>query len=74
MPAELRARLEALLNLESPIEEEARREELLAQFHQHVHPAVESAATLDSLRFGDGQRFVKAALVDGEGQRLLTPR
>jgi len=71
VPAESRDRLEALLNLESPIEEEARREELLAQFHQHLLPVVESAVTLNSLRFGDGQRFVEASLVDGEGQRLL---
>lgn len=71
MPAGLQERLSALLDLDSPIGEDARREELLAMIGQHLLPLVEAAATRDSLRSGEGQRFVKASLVDGDGQRLL---
>ena len=53
------------------IGDDARREELLALLGQHLLPLVEAAATLESLRSGAGQRFVKASLLDGDGQRLL---
>lgn len=71
VPAELQKRLEALLDLESPIEDNARHDELLALVDQHLLPLMEAAATLESLRSGAGQRFVEASLVDGDGQRLL---
>jgi hypothetical protein len=71
LPAEMHDRLKALLDLDSPIGEDVRREELLALLGQHLLPLVEAAATLESLRSGEGRRFVEASLVDGDGQRLL---
>ena len=71
VPPTLEDRLTALLDLDSPIDEEVRHEELLALFREHLLPVMDAASTLDGLRSGDGQRFIKASLVDGDGQRLL---
>lgn len=71
LPPDLEERLTALLDLDSAIEDDARREELLGLLHQYVLPLMEASSTLEGLRSGEGQRFVKASLVDGDGQRLL---
>ena len=70
-PSALEERLTVLLDLDNPIGAEARRDELLALLREHLLPMMSAASTLEWLRSGEGQRFVKASLVDGDGQRLL---
>ncbi|KZE39580.1 DUF4304 domain-containing protein [Microbacterium sp. T32] len=67
-------RLRELLDLDAPIADDVRREELLGVWREHLLPVREAAATLNGLRSGDGLRLVQASLVNGEGQRLLAGR
>ncbi len=71
MPPALEERLSALLDLDSLIDDDARHEELLALLREHLLPMMKAASTLNGLRSGEGQRFVKASLVEGDAQRLL---
>jgi hypothetical protein len=71
VPPALEERLTALLDLDSLIDDEARHDELLSLLREYLLPTMEAASTLEGLRSGDGQRFVNASLVDGDGQRLL---
>ena len=71
VPPAVHDRLTALLDLDSPVDDEARRDELLSLLREHLLPIMEAASTLEALHSGEGQRFVKASLVDGDGQRLL---
>lgn len=72
VPAAREEQLTRLLDLDAPGDEGARHEELLALLRAHLLPVMEAASTLEGLRSGEGQRFVKASLVDGDGQRLLS--
>ena len=71
VPPTLEERLTALLDLDSPIDDGTRHEELLALLREHLLSIMDAAATLEGLRSGEGQRFVQRSLVDGDGQRVL---
>ncbi len=71
VPPAMEGRLTELLDLESLIDEETRREELLALLREHLLPLMEASSTLEGLRSGDGQRLINASLVTGLAQRLL---
>lgn len=71
VPADLEARLSELLDLESAIDDETRRVELLALLQMHVLPVMRASATLDGLRTGSGLHLVDHALVDHDAQQLL---
>ena len=71
VPLAIEARLTTLLDLQSPIDDALRREELLALLHEHLLPLMEASAALDGLRSGQGQRLIKASLIEGDALRLL---
>jgi Domain of unknown function (DUF4304) len=71
LPSAMERQLVVLLDLDSPIDDVSRREELLVLLRQHLLPLVKASSTLEGLRTGDGQRLVRASLVTGDGQRLL---
>ncbi len=73
VPSELEERLTALLDLDSPIDDDTRREKLLALLGEHLLPLVEASSTLESLRSGAaGQRLIRASLVNRDGLPILT--
>ena len=71
VPRDCEHRLTALLDLESPIDDVARREELLALLNSTLLPLADASATLEGLRSVDGERLINASLVEGDAQRLL---
>ncbi len=71
VPPALEERLTALLDLGSPIDEKARREELLALLRAHLLPLMQASLSLESLRSGAGQELVRKSLVTGPGQQVL---
>lgn len=71
VPQALEERAAALLDLESPIDDEVRREELLTLLRQYLLPLMEVTSTLEGLRSGEGRRFVEVSLVDADGVHLL---
>lgn len=71
VPLAIEARLTTLLDLQSPIDDALRREELLALLHEHLLPLMEASAALDGLRSGQGQWLIKASLIEGDALRLL---
>lgn len=64
-------RLTELLDLERPLVEVARREELLGLLREHLLPLVEGSASIEGLRSGEGKRLIERSLVTGPAQRLL---
>lgn len=71
VPSELEERVNDLFDLDSPLDDATRREELLAVLRQHLLPLMDSSSTLDGLRSGAGQRLIQKSLVTGPAQRLL---
>lgn len=71
VPPSLEKRLNALLDLDCHIEPGVRREELLALLGKHLRPILEVSTTSEGLRSDQGMQFLRASLINGEGQRLL---
>ena len=71
VPADKEAGLTTLLDLESPVDDELRREELLALLRSVLLPLLDTTSTLEGLRAAAGQRLVGVSLVAGDAQRLL---
>jgi Domain of unknown function (DUF4304) len=70
-PVELGNHLTDLLDLQSPIDEELRRNNLLRFLREYLVPAMNLGATLDGLRSPEGQHLLKNCLVDRDAQRLV---
>jgi len=71
VPPATHERLTALLDLDTPVEDQVRRDDLLSLLREQLLPIMEAASTIETLYSGEGQRFVKASLVNADGQRLL---
>jgi len=65
------ARLTELLDMGTQIDDDVRREELLAVFEEHVRPVMDAAQTLDGLRSKAGQALITRSLVTGAGEQVL---
>lgn len=64
-------RLEALLDLDVPMQESERAGKLASFLAGHLGPVLEAVASLDSLRGEAGRRVVTASLIRGPAQELL---
>ncbi len=71
VPDELESRVNELLDLDFPMEETARKSELLAVLDQHLQPLMDAGATIKGLRSATGQALIRKSLVTGPAQRLL---
>lgn len=71
VPGELEQRLNELFDLETPIDDASRREELLSVMAEHLLPLMDGASTLEGLRSGAGRTLIERSLVNGPAQRLL---
>jgi hypothetical protein len=64
-------RLSALLDLDVPMPDTVRAENLQSFLRTHLGPVLEATASLNGLRRDAGQRVVAQALVTGPAQELL---
>ena len=71
VPADLEKRLTELLDLDSDVDEQSRREELLGVLREHLLPRMQASLSLESLRSGEGQQLIRKSLITGPGQQLL---
>jgi hypothetical protein len=71
VPQELEERVNELFDLDSAIDDAARREQILGVLREHLLPLMDSGSTLEGLRSGSGQRLIERSLVTGPAQRLL---
>ncbi|MEO8528452.1 MAG: DUF4304 domain-containing protein [Pseudolysinimonas sp.] len=74
VPADQRARLEELLDLEVVLGEDQRHDELLAVLEGQLGPILDASQTLAGLASEPGQHLLKKSLIDGDGQRFLKTR
>ena len=63
--------VDALLDLDMPIEDSTRREQLLGVLREQLLPLMDGSSTIEGLRAGAGQRLIERSLVTGPAQRLL---
>lgn len=71
VPRELEEQVNALLDLNSPIGDDDRRDELLVVLREHLLPLMDGSSTTEGLRSGNGQRLIERSLLTGPAQRLL---
>ena len=63
--------LAALLDLDVPVPEDQRAEDLTSFLTVHLGPVLEAVASIKSLREDPGQKVVAASLVRGPAQKLV---
>jgi Domain of unknown function (DUF4304) len=63
VPPTIEHRLNDLVDLQFPVADADRRDELLGLLHTHLFPLIEVAATLDGLRSGPGRELVRRSTV-----------
>lgn len=71
LPPERAARVPALFDLDTAVDEEARRDEILSILRSDLLPVLKACATVDGLRSVAGERLVKRSLVNRAAQELL---
>lgn len=71
VPGELEERVNALIDLESPIDDATGRQELLDVLRGYLPPLMDGSSTLEGMRCGEGRRLIEGSLVTGPAQRLL---
>jgi hypothetical protein len=71
LPDSLDQRVDKLLDLDYPMDDESRRGELGSLLQEHLLPVVKAAASLEGLMAGAGRHLVERSLVTGSAQRLL---
>jgi len=68
---DLEERLRILLDLEAPMPDTDRSNELMAVLTTKLLPLLKASSTVADLNSDDGQRLIKRSLVTGPAQRLL---